>query len=91
MAIAQSPHKNCVTQFINGILAIILRPIGYVYGDRTELQDDNWADVSSRIELSDDFAPEALDGIEEFSHIEVIFHFFPAWKKSTQSARAVNR
>ncbi len=54
---------------------IILRPIGYVYGGRKDLQDDNWANVSSRIKLCDDFAPEALDGIEEFSHIEVIFYF----------------
>ncbi|ALO44878.1 SAM-dependent methyltransferase [Pseudohongiella spirulinae] len=54
---------------------ITLRPIGYVYGGRKDLQDDNWANVSSRIEMCDDFAAEALDGIEEFSHIEVIFHF----------------
>ncbi len=54
---------------------IQLEPIGYVRGGRAEPRDDGWGDVTARIELTDAFAPECLDGLEEFSHAEVIFHF----------------
>ena len=54
---------------------ITLEPVGHVRNDRKELRDDDWGDVSARIELSETFSPEALDGLEEFSHAEVIFHF----------------
>jgi len=54
---------------------ITLEPIGHVRSDRKELRDDDWGDVTARIELSETFGPEALDGLEQFSHAEVIFHF----------------
>ena len=54
---------------------ITLTPIGVVRSARANLNDDAWGDVRSRIEISDDFGPECLDGIEEFSHAEVIFFF----------------
>jgi tRNA-Thr(GGU) m(6)t(6)A37 methyltransferase TsaA len=37
--------------------------------------DDDWDRVPARIELTADFGPEAFDGIEAFSHAEVIFFF----------------
>jgi len=52
-----------------------LEPIGYVRSSRADLVDDGWDRVSARIELATAFGPEALDGIEEFSHIEVLFVF----------------
>jgi len=54
---------------------IIVSPIGYVSSPRNDLSDDNWGDVESRIELCPEFGPEAFDGIEEFSHVEVVFFF----------------
>jgi len=54
---------------------ITLEPVGHVRSDRKELRDDDWGDVAARIELADAFGPEALDGLEGFSHAEVIFHF----------------
>src|SRR5436190_3858103 len=39
------------------------------------LEDDNWDSVNSRIELTAAFGPEAFDGIEEFSHAEIVFIF----------------
>jgi tRNA (adenine37-N6)-methyltransferase len=54
---------------------ITLTPIGVVRSARVELNDDCWGEVRARIEVSDDFSPECLDGIEEFSHVEVIFFF----------------
>lgn len=54
---------------------ITLTPIGYVRSPRDDISDDNWAAIESKIELSPDFGPEALDGLEEFSHVEVIYFF----------------
>jgi tRNA (adenine37-N6)-methyltransferase len=55
--------------------AILLTPIGYVRSSRRDLQDDDWDSVTSRIELTEAFEPEALDGIEQFSHAEILFVF----------------
>lgn len=54
---------------------ITITPIGYVSSPREDISDENWGDVESRIELGPEFGPEALDGIEEFSHVEVIYLF----------------
>jgi tRNA (adenine37-N6)-methyltransferase len=56
-------------------MAITLNPIGMVHSARTDLSDDDWDRVSARIELSMDFEPDALVGLEDFSHAEVIFQF----------------
>ncbi len=54
---------------------ITLQPIGFVRSERTEVEDDDWDRVKARIELNAEFPAEALDGLEEFSHIEVIYCF----------------
>jgi tRNA-Thr(GGU) m(6)t(6)A37 methyltransferase TsaA len=54
---------------------IKLTPIGYVRSVRDDLRDDGWGDVRAEIELGDGFSAESLDGIEEFSHAEIVFHF----------------
>jgi tRNA-Thr(GGU) m(6)t(6)A37 methyltransferase TsaA len=54
---------------------IEMEPIGYVRTSRAEAEDDYWGGVESRIELADAVDAEALAGIEEFSHAEVIFYF----------------
>ncbi len=54
---------------------ISLEPIGYVRDARTEAVDDNWGEAESRIVLTDAMGPDALDGIEHFSHAEVIYFF----------------
>ena len=55
---------------------IALEPIGYVRGGRTEAIDDDWGQSRARIELdAAQFAPEALAGLADFSHLEVIFVF----------------
>jgi len=55
--------------------AILLTPIAYVRNSRRDLQDDDWDSVASGIELTEAFEPEALDGIEQFSHAEILFVF----------------
>jgi tRNA-Thr(GGU) m(6)t(6)A37 methyltransferase TsaA len=54
---------------------ISLEPIGHVRSARADLGDDDWGGVVARIELAEGFGPECLDGLEEFSHAEVLFHF----------------
>jgi tRNA-Thr(GGU) m(6)t(6)A37 methyltransferase TsaA len=53
-----------------------VRPIGIVSSTRAERLDDDWGDVESVIRLDGDrFTPDALAGLDEFSHIDVIFLF----------------
>ena len=47
---------------------ITLDPVGHVRSDRKELRDDDWGNVTARIELADTFGPEALDGLARISH-----------------------
>ncbi|MFO1015770.1 MAG: SAM-dependent methyltransferase [Caulobacteraceae bacterium] len=53
-----------------------LSPIGHVRGGREDAIDDDWGQSRARIELDPDvFHPEALAGLADFSHLEVIFLF----------------
>jgi len=54
----------------------VLRPIGHVRGGRVAATDDDWGTSQARIELDPDrFGPDALAGLGDFSHIEVVFLF----------------
>ena len=58
---------------------ITMRPIGWVRGGRLEAIDDDWGKVEAQIVLDPaQFQPEALLGLETFSHLEVVFHFHAA-------------
>ena len=54
---------------------IAMEPIGHVHAERIEADDDFWGGTESRIVLDDRFDAEALVGIEEFSHAEILFVF----------------
>ena len=54
---------------------IALRPVGHVRGGRAEPIDDGWDSVTATIELAPPFGPEALAGLDGFSHVEVVFLF----------------
>jgi len=54
---------------------IELNPIGFIKNTRKEIRDDHWGDIESEIVLTKQFSPEALAGIEEFSHAEILFFF----------------
>ena len=56
-------------------MTVSLSPIGTVSNKRLTLDDDRWGEILSTIELNDLFDVDALEGIEEFSHAEVIFFF----------------
>lgn len=53
---------------------IICMAIGKVISTRKEMSDDQWDKVESQVQLDDtQLSPEALIGIEEFSHVEILF------------------
>jgi tRNA-Thr(GGU) m(6)t(6)A37 methyltransferase TsaA len=53
-----------------------MRPIGHVRGGRQAVEDDAWRAVVSRIELDTGMVDlDATDGLESFSHVEVVFLF----------------
>ncbi|THA50359.1 SAM-dependent methyltransferase [Streptomyces sp. A1136] len=54
---------------------VVCDPVGRVVGGRTEVHDDAWEDVSAVIRLDGRFGPEALAGLDSFSHLEVVYHF----------------
>jgi tRNA (adenine37-N6)-methyltransferase len=58
-----------------GPSSIAITPIGWVRAPRTEARDDFWGSVRSTIELDPRFSPDALAGLAEFSHLEVVYHF----------------
>lgn len=52
---------------------ICFRPIGWVYNAVSGARYEDWDDVVSEIVLDEDLE-EALEGIEEYSHITVLFY-----------------
>ena len=54
---------------------IVLHAIGTVRSTRKEIQDDHWDQETAFIELDESlFTNEALMGLSEFSHVEILFH-----------------
>ena len=56
-------------------MPIHLEPIATVSSPRKEILDDDWGSVESRIEIDARFPEDALDGLDSFSHVEVLFFF----------------
>ena len=54
---------------------IVLQPVAQVRGGRLQPEDDSWDREVAEIVLAPRFGPEALAGLSDFSHLEVIFHF----------------
>ena len=53
-----------------------LTPVGVVHGGRNEALDDDWGKSRARIDLDGSrFTADALAGLDEFSHVEVLFVF----------------
>jgi len=52
-----------------------VKPVAFVKNHRYIANDDVWGDITSEIELVDLFPKECLVGIEDFSHLEIIFYF----------------
>jgi len=56
-------------------MEIILKPVATVKNSRNSPTDDFCGGVISEIELTDQIPTEALEGIVDFSHLEIIYFF----------------
>jgi len=67
---------------------ILLSPIGWVRSSEKGPREDGWGEVVSEIVLDrNTFSPEALDGLSEFSHVEVLFHLHAVNESSVITGR----
>lgn len=55
---------------------ITVTPIGVVRGGRNQIYEDNWGGVTAAIVLDPaEVEPAATAGLEDFSHVNVVFRF----------------
>ncbi|RJF86660.1 S-adenosylmethionine-dependent methyltransferase [Oleomonas cavernae] len=55
---------------------IVMQPVGQVRGGRNVPEDDDWGRSRAAIALDPSrFGPEALAGLESFSHAEIVYLF----------------
>lgn len=54
---------------------IQLRPVGYVRAHRSTPEDDFWGGSEADIVLESAYPEDALAGLTDFSHAEILFHF----------------
>ena len=52
-----------------------MEPVAAVRGGRSVPEDDDWGSIRARIELVEGFTSSALQGLEDFSHVEIIYVF----------------
>jgi tRNA-Thr(GGU) m(6)t(6)A37 methyltransferase TsaA len=64
-------------------MEISIQPVAIVKNQRNDLSDDNWGSIVSEIELLPGIPDAAFDGIDDFSHLEVIFYFNQSDKSKT--------
>ncbi len=62
---------------------IFSTPVATVLGGRIEVADDDWENVEAVIRLDGRFGADALMGLEEFSHLEVLWFFDRATSETT--------
>jgi len=55
-------------------MELTMTPVAFVRGGRAEVEDDAWGAETARIVL-DGLPPDALLGLGDFSHVEVLFVF----------------
>ncbi|HYG26772.1 MAG TPA: SAM-dependent methyltransferase [Caulobacteraceae bacterium] len=56
-------------------MSITIEPVAFVRGGRARASDDDWGQSRCRIELADGVPDEALAGLADFSHAEIVFVF----------------
>jgi tRNA-Thr(GGU) m(6)t(6)A37 methyltransferase TsaA len=63
----------------------MVEPIGYVSSTRKAAIDDDWDSITAAITLEPRFTSEALQGLQDFSHLEVVFVFDQVDEASIQT------
>ena len=70
-------QRHLTQMHARGVTAVFdqLQPIGFVEAMRPHAEDDFWGGEEACIALAEGFTAEALQGLAEFSHVEVIYLF----------------
>lgn len=68
-----------------------LAAVGHVHSTRTQVTDDFWDQEKAYIELTEDYPPESLQGLDTFSHVAVIFHMHQVNRVTSGVRRPRNR
>jgi len=56
--------------------AVVSVPVGRVVGGRAEVRDNDWGKETAIIRLdAGQYRPEAVAGLDAFSHLEIVYHF----------------
>lgn len=56
--------------------SFVVEPVAYVMGGRAEPTDDYWGSSAAVIRIdAQRFGPDSTMGLEEFSHLEVVYRF----------------
>ncbi|MFV8749782.1 SAM-dependent methyltransferase [Nannocystaceae bacterium ST9] len=53
-------------------MTIVLHPVAWIRAPRSQAIDDYWRDLASVIELDPSMPDDAIAGLAEFSHLEII-------------------
>lgn len=61
---------------------IIINPIGVVKSSRVDVEDDYWGNTNACIELLPElFDKESLKGLDQFSHVYILFYMHKVMKE----------
>lgn len=52
-----------------------ISPIAWVHNSRLTTEDDDWGGLVSEVRLDESVPQDSLDGLETYSHAEIIFQF----------------
>ena len=81
-ALAPCPHPEKLASAV----VIALEPVGFVVGGRSEAIDDDWGGVEAVVHLdAARFGPDAVAGLDAFSHLVVVFQFHLVGPAEVQS------
>lgn len=50
-------------------------PVAHVVGGRIEPTDDHWGGTRAIVRVDPSFPPDSTAGLDEFSHLEIVFRF----------------
>ena len=63
-----------------------MEPIGWVGSARTEPIDDDWGEIVATVQLDESrFAADSLRGLDEFSHVDVVYVFHQVGEDSYET------
>lgn len=54
---------------------VVVQVVGFVLAARPRAEDDFWGGEEACITLTEQFSAEALQGLSDFSHAEILFLF----------------